>query len=174
MLQTSLAGRSWRKLVICSRGMKDSVPADAPVAVMPESPACSKLLARPKSASLAAPSGPRRTLSGLMSRWTKPEAWAKASPSMAWRASGPVTSRVRGPSSRIRACTLPRGQYSIAQKKPSPSSPESRRATMFGWRSRRMTSASRSRCARASGPAPRRGSRSLSATSPPSLRRRAR
>ena len=54
MLHTSLAGRSRRKFVSCSRGMNCSVPATTPVAVMPDRPACWKLLARPKSVSLAA------------------------------------------------------------------------------------------------------------------------
>jgi hypothetical protein len=53
MLHTSLAGRNSRKFVSCSRGMNCSVPAAKPVAVMPLRPACWKLLARPKSVSLA-------------------------------------------------------------------------------------------------------------------------
>jgi hypothetical protein len=54
--------------------MKYRVPATMPVAVMPERPASSKLLASPKSASLAVDisASVSRMFSGLMSRWTKP------------------------------------------------------------------------------------------------------
>ena len=73
MLQTSLTGCTTRKFVSCSRGMKNSVPATAPVAVSPDQPACSKLLARPKSAILTSPSSPPSSrFSGFRSRWTKP------------------------------------------------------------------------------------------------------
>src|SRR5262245_26036040 len=42
-------------------------------------------LARPKSAIQTTPAWSRRRLLGLMSRWTRPRAWAYASPCAAWR-----------------------------------------------------------------------------------------
>ena len=87
MLQTSLAGCTTRKLASCSRGMKYSVPATAPVAVRPEKPACPKLFARPKSAILTCPSSPPSSrFSGLRSRWTNPCSCAYARPDSACRA----------------------------------------------------------------------------------------
>ena len=126
MLHTSLAGRSSRKCVICSRGMKYSVPATIPVAVIPDRPASSKLLARPKSASLAVviSASASRMFSGLMSRCTKPFSCAKLRPSSASRVMRAAASTSSGPS-RFRSTVerLPPGQYSSAKKKVSPSMP---------------------------------------------------
>ena len=65
----------------------------------------------PKSAIFTCPSAAQRTFSGLMSRWTIPAAWAKASPAQTSRATRTASANGIG----IRAPTVPPGTSSMTR-----------------------------------------------------------
>jgi len=87
----------------------------------------------PKSVILTGPFGTTMMFAGLMSRWTTPRWWAKASPSATCAAMDRACGTRSGRPSPISERSSTPSMYSIAMNTMSPLLPTSWIVTMFGW-----------------------------------------
>ncbi len=89
--------------VACSGAMYDGEPTMRPVMVTRDS---SRMVATPKSVSLARSPSSTRTLAGFTSRWTTPARWAASSAVSTWRPRRAARSCDSGPASATSSARL--------------------------------------------------------------------